>query len=236
MLKNLIASLLTAIYNFTGNYGLSIILFTLFIRLILLPFAISSKKNMVVMQKLQPLVNELQKKYKNDPQTLQKKQMELYKEHNHNPLMGCLPLLIQMPIIFTLFTVLRNAADYVPESAMNQAFLWLPNMVDPDTMANVMNFSGAARIPGILPIVAAIFTFVTFKMTQSQTAATQASPDGPKMPNMNFMAYIFPVMILMSGATYSAGLILYWAVSTILQFVQDRLLNAYFNPNKDKVA
>lgn len=236
MLKNLIASLLSGIYGFVGNYGLSIILFTLFIRLILLPFAIQSKKNMVVMQKLQPLVNELQKKYKNDPKTLQQKQLELYKEHNHNPLMGCLPLLIQMPIIFTLFTVLRNAADYVPQSAIDQPFLWLPNLVDPDTMANIINMSGAEKIPGILPIVAAVFTFITFKMTQSQTAAVQTSPDGPKAPNMNFMAYIFPVIILVSGASYSAGLILYWAFSTILQFVQDRLLNAYFNPKEDKVA
>lgn len=236
MLKNLIASLLSTIYSFTGSYGLSIILFTLFIRLVLLPFAIQSKKSMIVMQKLQPMVSELQKKYKNDPQTLQKKQLELYKEHNHNPLSGCLPLLIQMPIIFTLFSVLRNAADYVPQSAMDQAFLWLPNMVDPDTMSNIVTMAGAERIPGLLPIIAAAFTFITFKMTQSQTAAAQANPDGPKMPNMNFMAYIFPVIILMSGATYSAGLILYWATSTILQFVQDRLLNAYFNPAKDKVA
>lgn len=236
MLKNIIATLLTGIYNFVGNYGLSIILFTLFIRLILLPFAIQSKKNMVMTQKLQPLVNQLQKKYKNDPQTLQKKQMELYKEHNHNPLSGCLPLLIQMPIIFTLFSVLRDAASYVPQSAIDQSFLWLPNMVDPDTMSNIINIAGADRIPGLLPIVAAAFTFITFKMTQTQTAALQTSPDGPKAPNMNFMAYIFPVVILMSGTTYSAGLILYWAVSTILQFVQDRTLNAYFNPKEDKVA
>lgn len=226
MLKNLIAGLLSGIYSFVGNYGLSIIIFTAIIRLVLLPFAIQQKRNMLVMQKLQPMINELQKKYKNDPQTLQQKQMALYKEHNHNPLSGCLPLLIQMPILFTLFSVLRQAAEYLPESALTQPFLWLPNMVDPDTMSNIINFVGSNRFPGLLPIIAAIFTFITFKMTQQQTAMVQASADGPKAPNMNFMAYIFPIIILMSGATYSAGLILYWAFSTILQFVQDRVLNA----------
>lgn len=234
MLKNLIAGLLSGIYGFVGNYGLSIILFTTLIRLVLLPFAIQQKKGMLVTQKLQPMVNELQKKYKNDPKTLQQKQMELYKEHNHNPLAGCLPLLIQMPIIFTLFSVLRDAGQYVPKEALYEKFLWLPNMVDPDTMANIVNFGGANRVPGLLPIIAAIFTYITFKMSQQTTAVAQ-SPDGPKMPNMNFMAYIFPIIILMSGASYSAGLILYWAFSTILQFVQDKVLNAVL-VRKDDVA
>lgn len=233
MLTRLIAGALSAIYNFVGNYGLSIILFTTLIRLILLPSAIHQKKGMLVTQRLQPMVNELQKKYKNDPKLLQQKQMELYKEHNHNPLSGCLPLLIQMPIIFTLFSVLRNAAQYVPQQALYEKFLWLPNMVDPDTMANIVNISGAERIPGVLPIIAAIFTYITFKMTQVN--APTPSTDGPKLPNMNYMAYIFPVIILISGATYSAGLILYWAFSTILQFVQDKVLNAVLT-RKDKVA
>lgn len=233
MLTRLIAGALSGIYSFVGNYGLSIILFTTLIRLILLPSAIHQKKGMLVTQRLQPMVNELQKKYKNDPKLLQQKQMELYKQHNHNPLSGCLPLLIQMPIIFTLFSVLRDAAKYVPQQALYEKFLWLPNMVDPDTMANFVNISGAERIPGVLPIIAAIFTFITFKMTQQNTPTP--STDGPKLPNMNYMAYIFPVIILISGATYSAGLILYWAFSTILQFVQDKVLNAVLT-RKDNVA
>lgn len=227
-----IAGLLNTIYSLIGNYGISIIVFTIIVRMILFPLSVSQRRNMETQKKLQPKINELRKKYGNDPQTMMMKQNELFKEHGHNPLSGCLPLLIQFPIIIALFGVLRNAHQYLPANALTQSFLWLSNMVDPDTLSNVLpTLPMADKLPGILPIIAAIFTYITSKTSMSQASATQ-DPDGPKMPNMSFMTYMFPMMILMFGATYSAGLILYWATSNIVQFFQDRLLNQMFK-NKE---
>lgn len=213
------ASILNAIYGVIGNYGVSIIVFTLLVRIVLLPLAISQRKNMLHMQKLQPQMKELQKKYKNDRETLARKQQELYKENNYNPFMGCLPMLIQLPIIFSLFGLFRNAKDYLPPSALTQTFLWLPDMETPDVLSNVLSVAGdiTTKLPGLLPIIAAIFTFLTFKSTMS----AQQNTDGP---NMNFMGYIGPIMILWFGANYAAGLILYWAISNIIQYVQNLVL------------
>ncbi len=213
------AQVLNYFYNMIGNYGLSIIIFTVIFRIVMLPLSISQKKSMAKMKELQPQINEINKKYKNDNQKKNEMTMQLYKENNYNPFGGCLPALIQIPIIWSLFNVFRNAHDYLPASALQEKFLWLPSMNVPDTLSNVIpGIEIAQKLPGILPIIAAIFTYLTFKRSQQMQPATTNGP------NMNFMGVMFPIMILFFGATYAAGLILYWAVSNIIQYVQDVLL------------
>ncbi|MBE7045651.1 MAG: YidC/Oxa1 family membrane protein insertase [Ruminococcaceae bacterium] len=101
------------IYNFVQNYGMAIILFTILIRLILMPLAVRSQKAMRKQQKLQPVLAELQKKYANDKEKLQVEMMKLYKENNVSMMGGCLPLLLQMPIIFGLYRVIQRPLTYL---------------------------------------------------------------------------------------------------------------------------
>ncbi len=219
------ASILKGIYDVIGNYGISIILFTIIIRLALLPLTISQKKSLEKTKKLNPKMAELKKKYGNDKQTYNQKLAELYKEEKINPLAGCLPLLIQIPIIYVLFGIFRNAHKYLPTEALTQKFLWLPNMVDPDTLSNLIPGVDLLKsLPGLLPIIAALFTYLSVKRN-----SLQAQSSGNKGPNMGFMTIMFPGLILVFGASYSAGLILYWGVSNIIQYVQDILITKLMN-------
>lgn len=216
------AKILGSIYEFVGNYGLTIIIFTVLFRIIMLPLSISQKKNMLKMKEIQPEVNEINKKYKNDNQKRSQATMDLYKQKGYNPFAGCLPSLIQIPIIFTLFNLFRTAGEYLPKQALQESFLWMPSMNAPDTLANILpSIDFATKIPGILPIVAAFFTYLTFKRTQPKPTNDPSQPQGP---NMGFMGVLFPAMILFFGSTYAAGLILYWATSTVVQFVQDIII------------
>ncbi len=223
-MTKLFGSFLRMLFDLIGNYGLTIIVFTVIVRIILLPLSVQQRKSMEVQKKLNPKVQELQKKYAKDPQTLNAKTVDLYKEHKYNPLAGCLPLLVQIPVIFSLFSVFRNAHIYIPEEALNQTFLWLPNLISPDTLSNIVpGVEIFNKMPGILPITAALFTYLTSKRAQVQTAATTAGSE-QKGPDMSAMTIMFPVMILIFGASYSAGVILYWAVSNMIQFFQDVII------------
>ncbi|QEK13532.1 YidC/Oxa1 family membrane protein insertase [Crassaminicella thermophila] len=199
--------LLLYLYNLIGNYGISIILFTIIVKLILLPLTLQQLKNTRQMSELQPKLKELQEKYKNDKEKLNIKTMELYKKHKINPMGGCLPLLIQLPIIFGLFSVLRTPTVYITDpkflQAISESFLWIPNLSNPD--------------PIILPILAGITTY--FSMS---TANTGAAAQNQTMKTMNM---VFPVMILWWGRSFPAGLTLYWVVSNAFQMVQQ-----YFMP------
>lgn len=221
-MTKLFAGILQQIYNLIGSYGITIVVFTILIRLVLFPLSISQRKGMEANKRMQPKMAELQKKYGKDKEAYNQKVMELYKEENFNPASGCLPMLIQIPIIFVLFKILRDPVPYLGAEALEQSFLWLPNMADPDLLINVIpGLSGAlAKLPGILPIIAAIFTYLTSKSAQMQQAPADPNQK-PQGPDMSMMTIMFPFMILMFGASYPAGLILYWALSNIIQYVQD---------------
>ncbi|WZL73159.1 YidC/Oxa1 family membrane protein insertase [Clostridiaceae bacterium 35-E11] len=201
MIAKPLGILLNFFYGLVGNYGISIILFTLVIKLVLLPLTLQQLKSTKQMSEIQPKLKELQEKYKNDKETLQVKTMELYKKYKINPLGGCLPLLIQMPIIFGLFAVLRDPTKYIADpvflQAINESFLWIPNLSKPD--------------PIILPVLAGITTY--FSMNSASTGAAQNQ-------TMKTMNMIFPVMILWWGRSFPAGLTLYWVISNLFQAAQ----------------
>ena len=105
--------LLNFIYSFVSNYGLSIILFTILTKVILFPLSLKQQKSMVKMQQVQPKLKEIQEKYKSDQQRQSEETMKLYKEHGVNPMGGCLPLLIQLPILFALYRVMYQPLTYM---------------------------------------------------------------------------------------------------------------------------
>lgn len=221
-----LGNVLGTVYGIIGNYGLSIIVFTLLVKIVLIPLSISQIRSTKNMQVIQPKLQELQKRYKNDKETLQIKTMELYKEYKVNPVGGCLPMLVQLPILFGLFRALREPATYVfaanpalAEVAQNTAFLWVKNLSLPDTLANV--FAGPAimaTLPGLLPIIAAITTYV-----QMATMSPASGNDSSQPNSMKTMQYVMPFMILFMGRTLSGGLMIYWTVSNVFQMAQQYL-------------
>lgn len=198
--------LLKFIYGIVGNYGLSIIIFTVLVKLSMVPLTFKQTKSMNVLQSLQPKLKELQEKYKNDQEILNAKTSEMYKEQNASPYGGCLPLLIQFPIIIGLFTVLRSPELYVFASeeiyhSISTSFLWLNNLVDPD--------------PWILPLLSGFTTYLT-----SITAATNSTGQSQKVIN-----YLMPIMVFWWGRSFSAGLTLYWVISNAFQIIQQLTLS-----------
>lgn len=191
LLKQFLALLLTTTDKYVGNFGVSIIIVTILIKIALLPLTLKQDKSMKEMKKIQPELEKLKEKYANDKQMLNIKTMELYKEHKVNPLGGCLPLLLQLPILFALFGVLRSGI--IPADS---SFLWL-KLTDKDPYY-------------ILPILNGAVSFFQQKLMGS-------ADSNPQMKNM---MYIFPIMMIYISYRMPSGLQLYWLTSSILAVVQ----------------
>ncbi len=182
-----------------GSYGMGIILFTVVIRLILVPLTFSQNRATAKMQKLNPEMEKLKKKYKDDQQRLNEETVKLWKEHGVNPAMGCLPMLVQMPVIIAMFTALR-------EFEFGEAFLWLPDLTQPDPLF-------------VLPVLAAVSTFIQTKLSMSQGADSSGGSQA-------IMAYGMPVFIGYISTQFPSGLALYWTVTNIFGVVQQYVVNA----------
>lgn len=193
--SSVLAGIIEQLHGLTGNYGVAIILLTLMIRVLLLPLTSSQMRAMKKMQQLQPEIQKLQKKYRNDPQKLNEKTMALWREHNVNPLAGCLPVLIQLPILWAFFAALR-AYDF----RADPGFLWIADLASPD--------------PYVLPILTGVTTFLVTRMTS--TAAD---------PSQRVMLYGMPVFLAIVSRRFAAGLALYWVVSNLFQIVERYLVD-----------
>jgi YidC/Oxa1 family membrane protein insertase len=213
--------LLAGIYSTVGNYGVTLIIFTVIVRLCLFPLYANQIKHQIKMTDVQPRMKEIQKKYAGDKEEMNKQMMALYKEENFNPMRGCLPMLIQMPILFGLFTLLRKPTVYLPTSqldnmifAVHENFFWIQDLAQPDLW--------------ILPIAAGITTFISFSMTQSQSTAAAGGATANQMAGMmKMMKYFFPVMIVWMGRTFPAGLAVYWFIGNLCTIVQFYALKAW---------
>lgn len=187
------------IQNKNFSYGLAIIVFTIIIRLLLLPLNIKQTKSQAKMQEIQPEVQKIQTKYKNDPQKSQQEMMKLYKENGANPLSGCLPLLIQMPILFAMYRVY-----YYNTNINGVGFLWLNDL--------------AAKDPYyILPILSTVTTYISSLMI----APKNDNPQAKQMSTMNTGMAIF--MGFMS-LNFKSALVLYWVVNNLIQIGQTYLM------------
>jgi YidC/Oxa1 family membrane protein insertase len=211
--------LLTGLYDFANDYGVAIILFTLIVRGCLFPLYATQIKSSMKMAAVQPKIQEIQKKYAHDREEMNRRMMELYRQENFNPASGCLPLLIQMPILFGLYALLRDPLKFIPDDAVTMVlaihdkFLWLQDLSQPD--------------PWILPIMAGVTTFLSFTLTQMNTPETGGMGAGQMQGMMKMMKYFFPVMIVWMGHTFPAGLTLYWFIGNIFTIVQYQILSRW---------
>jgi YidC/Oxa1 family membrane protein insertase len=192
------------ITNLSVAYFLDIFIFTLILKTIVLPLTIVQTKSTVKMGELQPKLKELQEKYKNDPQKLQQKQIELYKEMGVNPLSGCLPILIQLPIFMAMYYVIYNYQGF-----NNVGFLWVKSL-------------GQADKTLILPILSGLTTYIAGVLMYPK--GDDAAAKTQKQMNI-FMSLFFVYM----SYKFKAGLVLYWIISNIIQLAQQ-----YFIINRIK--
>lgn len=215
IISNLLGDVLRIIVEFIHNYGLSIILFTIFVKVLLLPLTIKQTKSTKAMQDIQPKMKEIQEKYKAKPEKQQQEIMNLYKEAKINPLAGCLPLLIQMPILFGLYAVLRDPvaygvfADKAAFANADMVFLWVQNLTKPDY---------------ILAIVSGVTTFVMQMLMM---------PKDQQQGSMKIMTYVMSAMMLYWGFMFPAGLTLYWTAGNLFSIAQHYLV---MNPLRAKLA
>lgn len=208
---------LVSIADFTGNGGLAIILFTILIKTVLLPLTIKSVKSTAAMQELQPKIKELQKKYGKDRQRLSQETMQLYSEYNINPAAGCLPLLLQMPIFFGLFFAIRNSTEG-GEGTFAESFLWIENLA----LADQFNIGPIPIVP--LAILAGVFQFVQMRMMRPRN---QGKVTDPQQAMMQMMMNFMPLMVVVFGWTFPAGVVLYWVAQSVYSVVQQWFITGW---------
>lgn len=213
-LVDIFAWILSFLYRLIPNYGIVIIIFSLIIKVILHPFTHKSMDASLKMQKIQPQVQALQQQYKNDPKRLQQELSKLYKETGTSPLGGCLPLLLQMPVFFALYTVLRFSLD------MRQAYFvgWLKDLSEPDPYY-------------ILPILMGVFMIVqSLMMTPKKQQLEQMDEKQQAMQqSQKMMAWIMPVVLFFVFKSMPAGLVLYWTIFNVLSIIQQYYLQKHLN-------
>lgn len=177
-----------------GQYGLSILIVTIIIRFLILPLSIKQYRSSRKMQEIQPELLKIREKYKDNLQKQQEEMMKLYQREGVNPMAGCLPLLIQMPILIALYNaIMRN------EEIRQHAFLWM-QLGQPDPFF-------------ILPLLAALTTYLQQKVMQAQMK------NNP-MPQMKVLFVILPVLIFVMAMNFASALPLYWIYSNIFTIVQ----------------
>ena len=194
-----LAWLLTLLYGFVGNYGITVVILTVIVKFALYPFYKKQILSTAGMADMQPKLQEIQRKYANDKETMNAKMTELYQEEGFNPAGGCLPMIVQMIIIMGLFTLLRNPMAYIEADsnmyfAIHENFLWIKDLSQPDNW--------------ILPIMAGAATFFSFWLNMQMNPQSKGAPGSNAMNKM--MQYFFPIMIVWLARTYPSGLAIYW--------------------------
>jgi len=181
-------------------------------------------RSMSAMKLIQPEIDKINKKYKNDRQKQSELLSKLYKDNNINPAAGCLPLLIQLPILTAMYSVIREPIKYVfsnNEALYKTAdigFFWVKHLTDVDKI-NL----GGMDLPFILPVLSAIFTYLQLKMSTARSSSDNEMAQGM---NKN-MSIMMPIMMLIWGVMFPAGLMLYWVTGTIVQIVQQYFIGKY---------
>ena len=199
-----------AIHYIIPNWGLVIIIFSILIKLALHPLSKSQMKSMKKMQKLQPLMDELKIKYKDDPQKMNQSIMNLYKEYGINPAGGCLPLLPQMPIMYALYAVFRGAIELRQASFVG----WIKDLSIPDVIYRLpfkMPIIGIQDISGIA-LIMGVTMFIQTKMTT-------------KDPRQKATVWMMPIMMTLLFNGFPSGLNLYYTVFNVLAIGQQILIN-----------
>ncbi len=197
--------------KFIDNYGLIIIIFAFLIKLVTYPLTMASTKSMKKMSALQPMMKEIQEKYKDNPAKLQSELGRIYKEAGVNPLGGCLPVVLQMPLLFAMFYVFRSSIQL-----RQHGFLWANDLSVPDS---ILDFGFSIPLYGdhiaLFPILMAVAVFLQQKIT----------PTAQTNDQMKAMIYIFPVMMLLFFNNMPAGLGLYYLMFNVFSIAQTWYIN-----------
>lgn len=200
------------LYNFIPNYGIVIILITVLIKLAFWPLSHQSSKSMKTMQKLQPKLEKIKEKYGNDREAMNRELMQLYKTYKVNPMGGCLPMLIQIPVFFALYKVLLQSIELRHAPFM----FWINDLSAPDRlMIPGFDLPYIGGIP-VLTLLMGVSMYFQQKMTTTTTDPTQAMI-------FKFMPVIFTVMFI----SFPSGLVLYWFVNNILSMAQQYYTNKF---------
>ncbi|MFN8592186.1 MAG: YidC/Oxa1 family membrane protein insertase [Thermomicrobiales bacterium] len=207
---NFIVVVLNSLASFFHSGGLAIIAFTIIVKTLMLPLTVQSIRSSKAMQDLQPKIRDLQKKHGNDRQRLSQETMALYQQHRVNPMAGCLPMIVQIPI----FLGLSNAIIHLPStggSYWSEPFLWIPSLAHPDPWH-------------LLPILAGLFQFA---QTQMMRPANQPKSTDPQQAMMNSVMNIMPLSVVLFGWSFAAGPVLYWATQSIYSVIQQWFITGW---------
>lgn len=225
-----ILNLLVFLYNTFGDLGLAIIFLTLVVKLILFPLSKKSIKSQKSLQNLQPKIDELKLKYKEDKQAQSVALMALYKENKVNPFSSCLPLIIQLPFFFAIFKVFKDGF------AQNHLELLYPFVSNPEIINTItFGFFDLSEKNVILAVLAGLAQFWQSKMmhVKKSEIKTEGSKDENMLSVMNKqMLYVMPVVTIFIGLSFPAGLTLYWFLTTLFTVAQQKLV---FSKNKTSV-
>lgn len=179
------------------SYGLAIIVMTIIIKILLLPLAVKQIRSMKGLQAIQPKIQEIQKKYKGDRARMTAEMQKLYRENNVSPLAGCLPLLIQMPFLISIYYALQG----FHYEAEHESFLWLDSLATPDSLY-------------LLPVLAALSTWIiSWQTSPKNVQGTQKT-----------MLYVMPLFIGYISMSFPSGLVIYWVVCNLFQLVQQTIM------------
>ena len=204
-LVSIFTSFIDALYSLTNainfpSYALAIIILGLIVRLILLPLTIMQMKSMLGMTEIQPELQRLQKQYANNREKLSEEMMKLYQEYNVKPAAGCLPILIQLPILYILFWAIR---DYNFADSAHANFFWISSLNNTDPTY-------------ILPIVLGIIMFIQQKIAMSIN---------PQAMTMKMMLYVMPLIMAFSATQMPSGLVIYWLTTSGFMVFQQLYMN-----------
>jgi YidC/Oxa1 family membrane protein insertase len=205
--SKLLLAFMYAIHSVVPSWGWSIVIMTICIKLLFWPLTAKASRSQKRMASIQGPMAELKEKYKDNPQKMQQETLKLFKEHQVNPVAGCLPMLIQMPIFLGLFYMLRTASELRFES-----FLWVSDLSLPDTQFVVGGFP-----INILPMIMGVTMFLQMSM---MPVSPTADPMQQKI--FKFLPFIFLIFLY----NFSSGLVLYWTVQNILTVVQQKIINS----------
>ena len=209
----LVYSIMVMLYGLIPNYGVVVVLFAILIKLVTYPLMAKQLRSSKKMQEISPLMNQIKTKYKNNPALQQQKMAALFQENKINPLAGCLPLLIQMPVLMSVFMVFRNTIAFRGESF----FLWINDLSAADTL---FSFSG---IPiNVLPFLMAGSMYYTMKLS---SASQPAGGDPAQEATQQMMKYMFPGMMFFLFYSFPSGLNLYYLCFNIMQIAQQKIIN-----------
>ena len=229
-----IFNVLMVLYHLFGNMALSIIVLTLIVRLALFPLTLRQLKSTKATQAIQPLIADVKKKYKDQKEQYQAMQA-IYKEYGVNPVAGCLPLLVQLPVLYGLFFALREALNTANANTFNYLhtlnnliYPFLPKFIIPPD-PYMMWFGGPINLghpdpTHILPILAGLATFLQLRMSQPRN---RSGAKDAMSQQMAIMQYVMPFVTFFFALNFAAGLALYWTTTSVFSMVQQYFVTGW---------